>query len=146
MNTYRFEVLHPYTIIHRWGELLPHIERIVKLNNDEFTTESIKGRAVSGNGLMIAVVNAENEIIAVNTVEVVVYDSGLRALLIPVLVGSAVIEWGEALLGLCTDIAKQFNCTELRAMAIRNGWIKLLKDYGWQEKHAVIVMQIEGEG
>jgi hypothetical protein len=144
MSTYRFEVLHPYTILQRWDALLPHIERVVKRNNEEFTTESIKGRAVSGNGLMIAVFKDE-EIVAVNTVEVVVYDSGLRSLLIPVLAGSEIVEWGEALLNLCTDIAKQFNCTELRAMAIRNGWIKVLKDFGWQEKHAVITMQIDGE-
>jgi hypothetical protein len=142
MSKYRFEVLHPYTIISKWEELLPHIERIVKKNNEEFTTESIKGRAVSGNGLMIAIYDGDS-IVAVATVEVVVYDSGLRSLLIPVLVGAEVVGWGEELLGLCKDIAVQLSCTELRAMSIRNGWMKLLKDFGWQEKHAVIVMSLE---
>jgi len=28
MSQYRFEVLHPYTIMQRWDALLPHIERL----------------------------------------------------------------------------------------------------------------------
>jgi hypothetical protein len=144
MSKYRFEVLHPYTIIERWNDILPHIERVVDLSNNEFTPESIKFRAVSGNGLMIAVYDNAT-IVAVTTAEVVTYDSGLKSLLVPIFAGDGLYEWGEDWLKLHKDIASQLECQELRGMAARSGWMKVLKDYGFKESYAVITMPIVGE-
>jgi len=144
MSKYRFEILHPYTIISKWDELLVHIERVVQVSNEEFTAESIKHRAVSGNGMIVAIYNAEN-IVAVTTAEVVTYDSGLRSLLVPVFAGSELYEWGLEWLELHKKIAKQFNCVELRGFAVRSGWMKILKDYGFKENHVVITMPISGD-
>jgi hypothetical protein len=144
MSNYRFEVLHPYTIISKWGELLPHIERVIKVSNEEFTAESIKYRAVSGNGMMIAIYEDE-QIIAVTTAEVVTYDSGLKSLLIPIFAGNDMFQWGKEFLELVKSIAKHFECNELRGFAVRDGWMKILKDYGWHENHVVITMPLTGE-
>jgi hypothetical protein len=141
MNKYRFEVLHPYTIIQRWDDLLPSIERVVKVSNDEFTAESIKARAISGNSLMIAVLN-DAEIIAVTTAEVVTYDSGLKSLLIPIFAGNGMMEWGKELLELYASIALQLGCNELRGLAVRGGWMRVLKDFGWKEGYTVIKMPL----
>jgi hypothetical protein len=144
MSKYRFEVLHPYTIISKWDELLPHIERVIKVSNDEFTAESIKYRAVSGNGMIIAVYE-DGQIIAVTTAETQVYDSGLKSLLIPIFAGDDMFLWGEEFLELVKKIAIQFECNELRGFSVRSGWMKVLKDYGWRENHTVITMPLTGE-
>jgi hypothetical protein len=141
VSNYRFEVLHPYTIIQLWDELLPHIERVIKVSNDEFTAESIKSRATSGNSLMITVFE-NDEIIAVTTAEVVTYDSGLKSLLIPIFAGDGMLDWGKQILELYTDMAKQLGCTELRGLAVRGGWMRILKDYGWKESYTVISMPL----
>lgn len=141
MSQYRFEVLHPYTIMQRWEELLPSIERVVKVSNDEFTAESIKARAVGGNSLMIVVFEGL-EIIAVTTAEIVTYDSGLKSLLIPIFAGDGMMDWGKELLELYASIALQLGCNELRGLAVRGGWMRVLKDYGWKESYTVIKMPL----
>jgi hypothetical protein len=144
MSKFRFELLHPLSILERWEELLPHINLVVKVSNDEFTADTIKQRALNNNGLMIAILKDE-VVVAVTTAEVVTYDSGLRSLLIPIFGGAGLFEWGLEWLELHKKIAKQLNCTELRGLAVRSGWMEILKDYGWSENHVVITMQLGDE-
>jgi hypothetical protein len=145
MSKYRFEILHPYTMIKRWDELLSHIERVVAVSNNEFSSESIKQRVLSGNGIMM-VVYENDKIKAVNTAEVVTYDSGLRALLIPIFAGEDMFTWGPEWLEMLSEIAREYNCTELRGLAVRNGWIRALKNYGWKENHIVMTMPVKQLG
>jgi hypothetical protein len=54
-------------------------------------------------------------------------------------------QWGKEFLELVKSIAKHFECNELRGFAVRDGWMKILKDYGWHENHVVITMPLTGE-
>jgi hypothetical protein len=144
MNKYRFEVLHPYTIIQRWDELLPHIERVVKVSNDEFTPDSIKHKAVAGIALVVAVYE-DLDVVAVVTAEVVTYDSGLKSLLVPICGGNGLMEWGLDLQAMLKDMAVALGCVELRGLAVRNGWLRVLRDHGWRENHVVIVLPLGEE-
>jgi hypothetical protein len=141
MSPYRFEILHPYTMVKKWDALLPHIERVVKVSNNEFSAESIRQRVLTGNGMMM-VVYEDEDIIAVNTAEVVVFDSGKRALMIPIFAGDDLFTWGPAWLEMLKEIAIEYNCTELRGLAVRSGWARALKQYGWRANYEVITMPI----
>jgi hypothetical protein len=143
MSDYRIEFFHPLTIVNRWEELLPHLERVIKVSNDEFTTESIKARAVSGNSVMIVIIDKDNKIEAVTTAEVVTYDSGLRSLLVPIIGGSHFFEWAPDWFEIVKALAVQLNCSELRGFAVRDGWMRILKSRGWHENHCVITYQLE---
>jgi len=143
MSDYRIEFLHPLTIVNRWEELLPHIERVVKVSNNEFTAESIKGRATSGNSVMIAVLDTHDRVVALTTAEVVIYDSGLRSLLIPIVCGDYFFDWAREWFEVVKALAVQLNCSELRGLSVRDGWMRVLKSHGWHENHVVITYQIE---
>jgi hypothetical protein len=144
MKRFRFEVLHPYTILKIWDALLPHIERVVAIGHGEFSADSIKQRIMNNMGLMVAVYDGAT-IVAINTAEVVTYDSGLKSLLVPIFAGDGLREWGEDWLELHKDMAIEFGCSEVRGLAIRDGWIRLLKDYGFSETYAVITMPVGEE-
>jgi hypothetical protein len=141
MSNYRFEVMHPYTVIKQWDELLPHIERVVAIGHGEFSADSIRKRIMNNMGLMVAVYEGDT-IIAVNTAEIVTYDSGLKSLLVPIFAGDGLRKWGVEWLELHKEMAQEFGCSEVRGLAIRDGWIRLLKDYGFVETYAVITMPV----
>jgi hypothetical protein len=141
MSKYRFEILHPYTMIKKWDELLPHIERVVAIGHGEFSADSIKQKVLDNRGFMIAVY--EGDVIkAINTAEVAVYDSGLRSLVIPIFAGDGLRDWGPEWFELQKEIAREFNCKEIRGMAVRDGWIRLLDDYGFKPSYTVITAPV----
>lgn len=141
MSKYRFEVLHPITIIQRWEEILPHINRVVEASKDELCVDVIKAKLLDGHSLIVAVFEGI-EMLAITTAEVVVYDSGLRSLLVPIFGGDGLFEWGEEWLEVFKKIATELNCAEIRGLAVRGGWMRILKNYGFSENHVVISMPI----
>lgn len=120
-----------------WDRVVPHLEKPIALSHGEVTLESIKARIMSSDVLLITV-SRGTEIIAVNTVEVRTSESGLRALYIPLIGGSEMNEWMDRFLDIVRAIAKDFNCTELRGIAARKGWMRKLKPLGWSEVSTII--------
>lgn len=120
-----------------WDRVVPHLEKPIALSHGEVTLESIKKRLLSGDVLLITV-SRGTEIIAVNTVEVRTCESGLRALFIPLIGGSEMDEWMDRFLDIVKAIAKDFNCTELRGIAARKGWMRKLAPLGWSEVSTII--------
>lgn len=47
-------------------------------------------------------------------------------------------EWMDRFLDIVKAIAKDFNCTELRGIAARKGWMRKLKPLGWSEVSTII--------
>jgi len=120
-----------------WDRVVPHLEKPISLSHGEVTLDSIKRRLISGDVLLITI-SRESEIIAVNTVEVRESESGLRALFIPLIGGSEMNEWMDRFLDIVKAIAKDLNCTELRGIAARKGWMRKLKPLGWSEVSTII--------
>jgi len=120
-----------------WYQIEPHVERVVNASAGEITVESVKQRALSGRSTIVAVVKGD-EIVAVNTIEVTTYDSGLRCLEIPVVGGHEAFEWGPDFLEMCNQLAVQQGCQEMRGFSTRTSWLKVLKPFGWEESHFVI--------
>jgi len=142
MSPYSFHMINPIMLEYLWPQLMVHLERVIKVSNGEFTEETIYNRAMNG-GSVIVTVNMGSEIIAVTTIEVVTYDSGLKSLLIPIFGGDKMFSWGEDFLVFLKMLAKKYGCTELRGMAVRDGWMRALKNKGWSESYVVIKCPLE---
>lgn len=135
----------PITLIEvLWPIMAPHLTKVIELAAGDISEESIKNRALSNNGLIIVVSKGE-AIVSVTTAEVVTYDSGLRSLLIPVLGGAGLEDWGPQWFLFMQALAKDLGCSELRGLAARDGWLRKLKAYDWKESHTVITFQLNKE-
>ena len=125
-----------------WSQCIKHIERVVERSHGELTLESVKEKLLKGNALLVTI-NKGSEIVAVNTMEVRIFESGVRAMYIPITGGDDLDGWQEQFEKVAGAIAKDFNCTELRALAVRRGWEKKLIPSGWENVHMVMRKQIE---
>jgi len=138
----------PVTMINIiWPMCVEHLERVVAKAPDDISLETIKAGLLNGKSMMITVSEGD-QIIAVNTVEQVTYETGHRVLFIPLVGGDRMDEWMERFLDIVHAIARDMNCDELRGMACRKGWLRALTKAGqnWYDIHAVVgckVKQIE---
>ena len=139
---YSIVMIPPNIIELLWDKIEPHVQRVVDASAGEITAETIKLKAQSGASTFILIADGTN-VVAVNTVEVCIYDSGLKALLIPVVGGNEAFEWGPAFLEFCNQIAKDLGCKEMRGFSTRESWKRVLKDYGWYESHFIIKRDVE---
>ena len=144
MKQYNITVVPPGLVEVLWDAMYPHLIKVIDLAAGDISEQSIKNRALSGNGIIV-VVSDGDEVLAVTTAEVVTYDSGLKSFLIPVLGGHDIHEWGPQWFEHMKALAKHLGCSELRGLAARNGWLRLLKDYGWKESHTVITCKLDEE-
>ena len=120
-----------------WDKVIPHIEKPIALSHGEVTLSSIKQRLLLGEAMLV-IVCRKSDIIAVNTVEVQVAESGLRTLAIPLTGGSEMEKWMDRFLEIVKAIAKDLGCSELRGIAARKGWMRLLAPKGWEEVSTII--------
>jgi hypothetical protein len=115
-----------------WEKMRPIIDDVVKYSHGEATTETAKEQILAGNLLPI-VVFIEDEIVALTLIEIKTFDTGEKALFIPVFGGKYMSEWTGQMLNVLHAIAKDFGCSELRGIGARKGWARYLKDFGWEE-------------
>lgn len=131
----------PQTLIEpMWNSVVPHLERVIELVADETSLDSIFQKSLSGEMLIILICEGAS-IIAAVTAEIRIYDSGFKALHIPQLGGDKFFEWRDQLDSVLNAIAKDFNCSQLRIVG-RRGWIKALKDLGWEEQYVVLKKEV----
>lgn len=132
----------PVTLVNvLWRIVEPFIKLVVDVANNEITADSIKQRCLKGDAMLVCVCK-EDQVIAVNLLEVRVFETGLKALYIPVVGGTEMDHWCEQFLQLANAIAKDLNCTELRGLAARHGWVKKLKPLGWEEGNITMYCKV----
>jgi hypothetical protein len=123
----------PQTLIEfLWPQIEGFIQSVVDVSHDEVTVESIKSRLIEGSSLLL-VTSRLGEIIAATMIEIRTFDSGIKALYIPVVGGTEMDNWSDQFFRIVHAIAKDFGCRELRGLAARKGWVRKLKDKGWEE-------------
>ena len=120
-----------------WGKVHPHIIRPIELSHGEVTEEEVRKSLSSGKTMLIVISEGE-DIIAVNTLDVRIFDSGKRVLYIPLTGGDKLDLWMPKFLDVAKAIARDYRCEELRGLAVRKGWMKKLAPMGWEEVHTVI--------
>ena len=124
-----------------WERVVPLLELSIALAHGEVTINTLKQKLLRGEALLITVSRGA-DIIAVNTVEVRHFESGLKALYIPLIGGTEMEEWMDRFLNIVSAIGKDLGCTELRGIAARKGWIRKLKPRGWSEVSTIIKCDI----
>ena len=115
-----------------WDRVTPHLQRVIDRAPDDLYMPRIKERLIEGHTLLVTI-SRGIDIVAVNVLDVKVLDTGKRVLYIPIVGGDELDNWMEDFLKVATAVAKDYNCTELRGMAARRGWMRKLKPYGWEE-------------
>lgn len=144
MKNHIFSIIPINLIPTLWPQLLPLVQLVVDASAGEITCDSVLNKALKGDCSLVAVIRADNgAIVALNTIEVCTYDSGMKALLIPIVGGTEAFEWGPDFLAECNQLAKELGCTEMRGFSTRESWKRVLKDYGWAESHFVIKRIVE---
>ena len=144
MKTHIFSIIPINLIPTLWPQLLPLVQLVVDASAGEITCASVLNKAMSGECSIVAVIRTDNgAIVALNTMEICTYDSGMKALLIPIVGGTEAFEWGPDFLAECNQLAKATGCSEMRGFSTRESWKRVLKDYGWEESHFVIKRIVE---
>jgi len=141
MSEYKIAAI-PQTLVKSiWDRLAPHIARVIEIVDEETTIEHVKTKAISGDLLILAICKCD-DIVAVLTLDIRDFDTGMKALYIPMLGGDEFFNWYEQAFEVVKAIAKDFKCTQIRA-AGRRGWPKALKSIGWEEQYTVIKYNVE---
>ncbi len=115
-----------------WDRVEPLLQMVVDKSPEDIVSEVTKGELLKGN-LLLVTVSRGSDIVAINVLDVRTLDSGIKALYICITAGSEMDLWMDNFLEIVLAIAKDYNCAELRGFAVRNGWIRKLKPYGWEE-------------
>ena len=133
----------PVTLIELlWDRLEPFIDNVVRYSHNEATTETAKEQMLAGNVLTV-VVCEDQEIIALTLLEIRTFDTGEKALFIPIFGGSKMAEWTDQMLNVLHAIAKDFGCTQLRGIGARKGWVRYLKTKGWEEYSVTVGCEVK---
>lgn len=115
-----------------WDKVLPLLKVIEDKSPEDVSIEVVKDQLRNGDTLLV-ISSRDSEVIAINILEVCTLDTGIKVLYIPITSGSEMELWLENFLDLAKVIAKDFNCVELRGLSVRNGWMRKLKPFGWEE-------------
>ena len=143
MNNYILAALPVTMVDFLWNQIEPHLVKVVELAHNEITLESTKKKIKNGDTLLIMVLK-DQDIIAVNTLEVRNFESGLKCQYIPCVGGEDFDGWVHQFFEYCKMIAKEFNCTEIRGCAVRKGWLRKLSQLGyeWTDLSTIIKYEV----
>ena len=125
-----------------WPHVEPHLDRVVKIAEDEISLQSIKAKLYNGSSMLVAVIK-DNIVIAAITMEKLTFENGRSALVLPVVGGDELDEWVDQVIELAKIIAKDIGCQELRGLGARKGWSRKLKNTGWQDAYMVLKYNLE---
>jgi len=125
-----------------WSRVEKLLQKVADVSHGELTLDIIRAELMSGKCLLVTV-SRGSDIVAVNTLEIHTFKTGIKALYIPITGGDELDEWLGEFLEKVKSIARDYGCTEIRGKAVRNGWIRKLKPYGWEPVHTVIHCPVE---
>ena len=142
MNTLKIAVVPAVMVEVIWPLVLPLIQLVVEKAPDEVDVDIMKQALIDGQEWMVTISDGP-EIVAVNILKIHVFDTGVRTLYIPIIGGSRMDEWMKPFLDMAHAAARDMNCTELRGIACRKGWLRKLKDYDWYRVHEIVGCEVK---
>lgn len=125
-----------------WPHIEAYISDVVDVSSGELSMDGVKNNMLKGGCTTVLIVD-DDSIIGVCTLEEHIFDSGLKALYIPIIGGERIDEWGVSFFESCIDVGKNLGCTELRGLAARTGWMRKLKKYNYDMKPCYEVLKYE---
>ncbi len=123
-----------------WDKVMPLLQLVID-KSDDIDASITKERLQAGENMLVTI-SRGSEIIAINVLDARFTDTGIKYLSIPITAGSEMENWLEDFLKIAEAIAKDYGCGEIRGFAVRNGWLRKLKPYGWDELFTTIRYKI----
>ncbi len=127
-----------------WAYCVPHIKRVVEESKGQVSMGTTLAKLSTGNAVLITISEGDR-IVACNVLEVRTLSDGTRALYITITGGSRFFDWMDDFEVVVIDVAKRLNCTELRGMSVREGWMMVLDKKGWEAMYTEIRYEIKGD-
>lgn len=124
-----------------WDKVIPLIKMVEEKSPSDIDIGMVKERLLEGQNLLVTI-SRGSDIIALNVIDVKTLDTGVKVLFIPITAGSEMDLWLDRFLEIAIAIAKDYGCDELRGLACRDGWLRKLKPYGWEEVFTTIRYKI----
>jgi hypothetical protein len=123
---------------------IPHLERVIEKAPDDINLEGIE-RSFKNGSRMLVTVSEGDQVIACNVLETCTHDTGHKVLYIPITGGDRLDEWMDRFLEIANAIALDLGCHELRGIASRAGWLRMLKAKGhdWYRLHEVVGCKVK---
>ena len=129
---------------HIFPKCIVHLEKVIKKAPDDLCIEGIKKDLYNGDSLLV-IVSDMSEVVAVNVCTATTYDTGHKVMFIPITGGERMEEWLDDFMNIAQALAKDFQCHEIRGMACRKGWLKVLEKHNWYPIHTVIGCKVNYE-
>ncbi len=124
-----------------WPLISDKLSLVVDKVPNELSLNSIKEKALKGETLVV-VVSKESNVLAAITLEIKVFDTGLKAMYIPAIGGEEFFEWETEVFDAIKGLSKLYDCQEVRAVAARTGWHRLAKNRQWEEVYTTFKFKL----
>jgi len=108
----------------------------INMSNGEVTVDSFIGKLTSGESKLVIATEGVDIVLAF-TMEIRVFESGKRSLVLP-LIGGNIVEVGDQFMPYVEKMARNNNCIDIIGYAVRPGWLRLLKTYRWHKTYDAI--------
>ncbi len=123
-----------------WPKLQPMVDVAVEYSKGELSTENIKGRLESGDMIALAVTE-EGNLIACLTIEKRVFQSGKNILNVTTAGGCDMHLWISDVDEVLDNLAREHGCEDVYIVG-RSGWVRTLKDQGYEKTHTVLSRKV----
>jgi len=137
----RLEKVEKENIRLLWPKVKNHLQLVADNAPDELTVYGIKKRLFAGDETLLLITRGE-EILACMVASIKTFDTGKRALYIPVLGGRELAEWMPSVHEQLIDLARQADCDMVQALGARRGWIKAIPGIDTSNCRVTITLEI----
>ena len=121
-----------------WHDICKFLEPAIIKSKGEVSKESVLRRLMNGETTLFIVKDDSGIITVMFTLEVLVFESGLRTLAIPLVGGKGVLDMLITADEFLRTTAKNLNCSYIRGFSVRGGWLSKIGKYGWEAGHEII--------
>jgi len=125
-----------------WGTISAMLTPAIEMSDGEETIEHVYSQLMAGN-MLLATVKVTGKITMVFTLNVVTYGSGLKELALPLMGGAGLEDLKESFMPFVEDVAKVLNCNSVVGYAVRKGWARKLKNFGWEPVREIIKYRVK---
>lgn len=121
-----------------WKDICKFLEPAIRRSKGEISKVSVLRRLMNSETILFTIKDEDGIITVMFTLEILIFESGLRTLAIPLVGGKGfldmLIESDEFL----RATAKNLNCEYIRGFSVRGGWLEKIGKYGWEAGHEII--------
>ena len=139
----KVEVIPPEMLPTIWDEIVGYYDALIERNPEYTTIGFIKRRSFSGDYITLVAFDDDKHIKMAMVCEVIVCDTGAKILMVPHVSGKGVDEWLKPMIDAVYPLAQKLGCFKIMLAGARQGWEKMMKQYGGKVAHVTIEYDVE---